>query len=185
MAIEVTKKKKEVKLPKGLDVFFQIAIVLFIIVSAAYLFVIYLNMQAEEAKTEIERQIEEKKAEIPEKEELERIAWEHFNLIEDFKTVTQSRKALSPFFGPFEGAVHPSVLVLNLSVNPEKNEAHFSGTGRNLVAVGQQFLALKNREFVLHAELTDLAVVEREDGTTYTEFAFMLSLAPDVFKLSF
>lgn len=182
MAIQVTEKKKEVKTPKGLDAFLQLSVVLFFLAAVAYGLFFYLNTEAEEAKAEVERQIEETKAQIPEKEELERRAQEHFNLIEDFKLLSRNRRVLSPFFEPFENMIHPRVMIFSFIAEVDQDEARFSGVGEDLVAVGQQFKGLKNTEFVLNVSLSELAVIRREDGRAYVEFSFQLELDPETFK---
>lgn len=179
MAIQVTEKKKETKYPKGIDVLFQFSVFFFIFVGLAYFFTIYLNMKAEELKGEIEQRTEEKKAEIPEKEELERTAHRYFQLIEDFKLIIGNNKIISPFFRPFEEMIHPRVVISSVSVNSFSNEGLIFGEGEDLVAVGQQFLALKNNEKASDVRLVSIDI-SSEEGIV--RFSFSLKFDKDLFK---
>lgn len=179
MAIQVTEKKKETKYPKGIDVLFQFSVFFFIFVGIAYFFTIYLNVKAEEVKVEVERRIEEKKAEIPEKDELEKTAHRYFQLIEDFKLIIDNNKIISPFFPPFERMIHPQVIVSSVSVNSFSNEGLIFGEGKDLVAVGQQFLALKNNEKVSDVNLMSIEILNEED---VVRFSFSLKFDKDLFK---
>ncbi len=180
MAIKVSEKKKETKLPKGMDMLFQFAVLLFVLVGASYFFMMYLNAEAEEKKTEIEQAITAKRAEIPEKEKLEEEARGYFNLIEDFKLVVENNRVLSPFFSPFEKMIHPNVSVFEMSVNLDEREGVIMGEGEDLVTIGQQFHALKNSESVSSVDLTGLTVPEEEDKIS---FSFSIRFDEELFKL--
>ncbi len=178
MAIQVSEKKKESTLPKGVDMLFRFAIVFFILVSLSYFFMMYLNAEAVETKTEIESAIETKKAEIPEKEELEKKIRDYFNLIEDFKLIVKNHRVMSPFFEPFEKMIHPEVSLSEMRLDLSGNTGTFAGKGEDLVAVGQQFHVLKNREFISDVELTGLTVSEDDEVV----FSFLIKLNADFFK---
>ncbi len=179
MAIQVTEKKKETKLPKGVDLLFHFAIALFILVGAAYFATMYLNVKAEETKAEIKQRIEEKKAEIPEKEELEKKAQSYFHLIEDFKLIANNQKITSPFFVPFEEMIHPEVAVFDLSFNLSGGEGMLLGEGKDLLVVGQQFYALKNNEDISDVNLSSLTISEEE---TVVGFSFTMKFKNEIFK---
>ncbi len=179
MAIKVSEKKKETKLPKGVDLLFQFAVLLFVLVGGSYFFMMYLNAEAKEEKKEIEQAIVAKRAEIPEKEKLEEKARGYFNLIEDFKLVVENNRVLSPFFGPFEKMIHPNVSVFEMSVNLGEGEGVITGSGRDLVTVGQQFHALKNSDFISNVDLTDLTVPEDDR----ISFSFSVKFSEELFKL--
>jgi hypothetical protein len=179
MAIQVTEKKKETKYPKGIDVLFQFSVFFFIFVGIAYFFTIYLNVKAEELKLEVERRIEEKKAEIPEKEELERVAQRYFHLVEDFKLIVDNNRVVSPFFFPFEEMIHPRVVISSLSVDSFSNSGIILGEGEDLVAVGQQFLALKNNENTSEVNLVNIDILSEEE---VVRFSFSLNFNKDLFK---
>jgi calcineurin-like phosphoesterase family protein len=181
MAIQVTEKKKEVKMPKGVDVLFNFAIVLFIAVGVAYFFSLYLNVKAEETKEEIKQRIEAKKAEIPEKAELEKTAQKYFHLIEDFKLVGDNQKRFSLFFEPFERMIHPEVSISEISFNFNEKEATMIGEGRELVSIGQQFYALKKNEDVSDVNLTSL-IISGEETEKSVIFVFSIKLNKDIFK---
>jgi len=185
MAIQVSEKKKEVKLPQGMDALFQFSIILFVLVGLSYFFMMYLNISAEERKSEIETKIEETKAQIPEKEELERKAERYFNHIEDFKLILGNHQVTSPFFGPFEEMIHPEVSILRTEVSLDENEGMLTGLGEDLVAVGQQFSALKSREFISDVNL--IALMVDEDEETREEiimFSFVIRVEPELFELN-
>jgi hypothetical protein len=179
MAIQVTEKKKETKYPKGIDLLFQFSIFFFILVGVAYFFTIYLNVRAEEVKMEVERRIEEKKAEIPEKEELERTAQRYFQLVEDFKLIVDNNKVISPFFYPFEEMIHPRVVISSVTVDSFSNNGIIFGEGEDLIAIGQQFLALKNNENASDVNLASIDILAEEE---VVRFSFSLNFDKDLFK---
>ena len=179
MAIQVTEKKKETKYPKGIDVLFQFSVFFFIFVGISYFFTIYLNVRAEEVKVEVERRIEEKKAEIPEKEELEKTAQRYFQLVEDFKLIIDNNKIISPFFFPFEEMVHPQVVISSVNVDSISNDGLIFGEGEDLVAVGQQFLSLKRNEKVSDVNLISIDISREED---VVRFSFSLKFDKDLFN---
>jgi hypothetical protein len=181
MAIQVTEKKKEVKLSKGVDIIFNFAIVLFIVVGAAYFFTVYLNAKAEETKNEIRQKIEAKQAEIPEKAELEKTAQRYFNLIEDFKTVAENQKITSSFYIPFQELIHPGITVYDFSLNLQQNMGEIRGGARDFVSVGQQFSALKRNENITSVTLVDLALTQ-EDNKRFVTFSFSLEFNEQLFK---
>ncbi len=181
MAIQVTEKRKEVKLPKGVDVLFNFAIVLFIIVGFAYFFTMYLNVKAEETKDEIKQRIEAKKAEIPEKAKLEKTAQAYFHLIEDFKTISRNQKITSPFFIPFEKMIHPEVTIFDISFNLDGGEGLMTGVGKNLLVVGQQFHALKNNENVSNVNLSSL-IISGDEEEKSVNFSFIMNINKDIFE---
>ncbi len=185
MAIQVSEKKNEIKLPQGLDALFHFAVVLFIIVGASYFFVLYLTARAEAREEQIEQKIEETKAQIPEKEELERTAQRYFNLIEDFKFVLEKHHLFSLLFSPFEEMTHPGVTIVSAEFNLDEGIIIVGGVTDNLVAVGQQFHALKNKDFILNVNLDNLNVKREDDIVLEREeilFSFMLSIDRDLFK---
>ncbi len=181
MAIKVSEKKKENKLPKGVDMLFQFAVFLFILVGSSYFFMMYLNAEAEEKKMEIEQAIEDKRAEIPEKEKIEEEVRGYFNLIEDFKLVVENNRVLSPFFVPFEKMIHPNVSVFEMGVNLDDGKGVITGGGENLVAVGQQFHLLKNSDFITNVDLTGLTV--SKDGQISFSFSIIFSVELFEFQL--
>jgi hypothetical protein len=178
MAIEVGKKKKETKLPKSLDLFFQFTIFLFVLVGASYFFMIFINARALDTKTQIEEQIKKKEAEIPEREELEKTAQEYFNLVEDFKTVVENHQVVSAFFDPFERIIHPKISVISVLLDVKNSEVSFMGEGENLVAVGQQFLILKNSEVVKEISLEQISLIEEIGEKKRVEFVFKIKIDP-------
>ncbi len=178
MAIQVSEKKKESNLPKGVDMLFQFAVVLFILVSISYFAMMYFNAEAKETKAEIELAIETKKAEIPEKQELERKARDYFNLVEDFKLLVKNQRVTSLFFEPFEKMIHPEVSLSDMRINLNENTGTFTGKGEDLVAVGQQFHALKNKDFISDVGLTGLTVSEEGEIV----FSFLIKFDTDFFK---
>ncbi len=173
MAIEVQKKKKGIDLPKGLDIFLQGMIVLFIIMGIVYFTFLYLNRQAKEEKSVIERQIEAKKAEIPEKQELERMAHEYRNLVEDFKLISENRSTFSLFFSPFEEMMHPATVVSSIRVDLEKNIINLAGNAENITVLGQQFFALKNNNKIEDVTLNNMEI-EKEEKTVSFSFEIQL-----------
>ncbi len=177
MAIQIDDKKKKVKLPKSLDILFNFALALFLIVTASYFLISFLIANAEEVKKEIEYNIEKKKAEIPEREELEETARSYFNLIEDFKNVVEKQKLVSLVFEPLERITHPAIVINNVNINLVDNQAQISGIGKNLVVIGQQFHALKNNEFVSTVNLDALSVTEEEGAV----FSFSIGFKEGLF----
>ena len=168
MAIEVQKKKKGIDLPKGLDIFLQGMIALFAVMGIIYLSLLYLNAQVNEEKKIIEEQIEAKKAEIPEKQELERVAHEYRNLIEDFKLVSQNRNTFSLFFNPFEEMVHPSVIIFSTRVNLEESVVNFTGEAEDITVLGQQFFALKNNKNIESVTLSSMEIEKEEKRVVFS-----------------
>jgi len=179
MAIKVSEIKKKTKVPEGVDALFYFSLFLFFLVGAFYLFMLNLNLKAEEKKVEIEQAIENKKAEIPEKKDLEETAQKYFNLVEDFKLISENRRVTSSFFGPFEKMVHPEVFLFEAEINLDENEGIFSGEGEDLVVVGQQFHFLKNNESVLNVELTELTVSREEEKVL---FSFSIKFNEELFR---
>ncbi len=179
MAIQVTEKKKETKYPKGIDILFQFSVFFFVFVGIAYFFTIYLNVQAEELKSEVERRIEEKKAEIPEREELEKNAQRYFQLVEDFKLIIDNNRIVSPFFYPFEEMIHPRVIISGMTVDSFSGNGLIFGEGEDLVAVGQQFLALKNNEKASDVNLVSIDILSEED---VVRFSFSLNFDKELFN---
>jgi len=182
MAIEVGKKKKKgSKTPKGLDIFFQAMVILFIIIVGSYFFAQHLKSQAEETKTEIESEIERRKAEVPEKKEMEDAARYYSNLIRDFKTVSDNRHIISSFFSPLERSIHPEVTIVALNIDPEGKSAVIEGEGEDFIAVGQQFHALKNRDFIEDVALSSLSTVRDGEEIDYITFVFDIEIVEDLF----
>jgi|GEM_PF-1842170 len=182
MAIEVSQqKKKKVKAPEGLDLFFQAMIFLFVLVVGGYFFMLHLNTQAEEIGREIEDEIARRKAAVPEREEMEDRARYHRHLIEDFQDIIDARYVMSPFFSPFEGSVHPSAEVFVLNIEPEERTVRVSGKGEDFVAVGQQFYALKAREFVEELSLSNLSTVREDEEVVAVEFTFDMQVEEELF----
>ena len=181
MAIEVSNRKKEIKLPKGADLFFHFNIILLILAGIFYGFVYYLNFQAESVSQEIEEFTQARKAEFPEKQEIQLIAQNYANLLNDFKEILSQRREASSFFPYFERLIHPNVSVLSADINLEEGGVSFSGRGRNLVAVGQQFYSLKNNEFALNVSLSGLVVPEEENEESGVNFSFSFDISPEIF----
>ncbi len=177
MAIQVDNKKKKVKLPKSLDILFNFALALFLVVTSSYFLISFLIVNAEEVKREIEHNIEKKKAEVPEREEFEEAARNYFNLIEDFKVVVEKQKLVSLIFEPVEKITHPAVVINNANINLENNQGQIGGVGKNLIVIGQQFHALKNNEFISSVSLDALSVTE--DGEV--NFSFTLGFKERLF----
>ncbi len=184
MAIEVGEKKKEVKLPEGMDALFQFSVVLFVLVGLSYFFVWYLDVRAKETQEEIEMQIEQTKAQIPEKQALEEKARAHFNLIEDFKLVLDNHHISSPFFGFFEEIIHPNSMIFNVGYDFDENTGIVTGKGEDLVVVGQQFNALKDSQIVREVDLVELVVDDDEDtGERIFAFSFQIRIDRELFEL--
>jgi Tfp pilus assembly protein PilN len=182
MAIQVSAKKKEVKMPKGIDILFNFSVVFLVFVGMVYFFTVYLNVRAENIKEDLEQKIESKRAEIPEKQELEKIATTYFQLIEDFKLVTKNRKTVSTFFKPFEKMIHPEVVISDMSLNLLQDEVLIFGKGEDIIAVGQQFRALKENKDVLAVNLSELNISEEENEDN-VRFSFSIKVDKDLLKL--
>jgi len=182
MAIQVEEKKKKTSSLKGVEVLLRFGLVLFVVTISAYFFITFLIIGVEGNKQEIRQEIEAKKAEIPEKQELEQVAREYFNLIEDFKLVVENHKTLSPFFSPFEKAIHPKVSVIGMNLNAVTGEGQITGTGDDFVAVGQQFHALKEREFIKSVNLTELRLTEDDSGEK-VNFIFSIVIDTELLAL--
>ena len=182
MAIEVTKKRKEIDSSKGLDLFFQFSVVLFVLAGAFYSFMVYMTNRAEGVNEEIRQFTEQQRAEFPEKQELELLAQKYHNLIGDFKDVSKRRSISSPFFLPFQGMIHPQARVANISIDLQDSAVIFMGSGADLIAVGQQFTNLKNREYVENVSLTNIALTE-EEGASFVRFAFSATIDSSLFEV--
>lgn len=181
MAIKVDKKKKEIEVPKGLDIFFYAMVFLFLVAVGGYFFMLHINQQAEEKRVEIEEEIERKRAEVPEKEKMEERARRYYDLIEDFQMIVSGRYVVSPFFEFFEESIHPVARVSVLDISPSERSARVMGTGEDFTAVGQQFYALKEKELVQDVALSSLSTVREDEEFSHIEFVFELTIAPGLF----
>ncbi len=172
MAIQIDNKKKKVKMPKSLDVLFNFALALFLVVVGSYFLISFLIANAEEVKREIEHNIEKKKAEIPERENLEEVARDTFNIIEDFKVIVEKQKLVSLIFGPLEKMTHPRASISSVSVNISNQQMNMSGMADGFVSAGQQFQALKENSLINSVSLDGLSL--NEDGQVM--FSFVINL---------
>lgn len=184
MAIQVTEKKKEIKIPKGVDILFQFGVVLLVVIGLAYLATFYLSTKAVEEKKEVEQSIENKKAEIPEKQKLEETARYYRNLIDDFQMIVKNNRILSPFFQPFQKMVHPEVILVNLSVNLLESQGSFMGQAEDIVAVGQQFMALKDNENIRSVSLESLLISGDDAEERKIDFSFVINVDKDLFNFN-
>ncbi len=186
MAIRITSERKQIKLPKGLDMFFQISIALFVVVGFMYLFIGYLENRALFAIKEVEETTEQKLAEIPNLSTLERKAHNYRRLLEDFKHVLGGHHIISPVFYFIQEIIHPRAQISTLNINLEEERMDFSGRGESLVIVGQQFYFLKSVDRIRSVELSSLSAIEErtEEGEsirTGVNFSFNLGLVPGIF----
>ncbi len=180
MAIQIDNKKKKVKMPKSLDVLFNFALALFVVVIGSYFLISFLIANAEEVKREIEHNIEKKKAEIPERESLEEVARDTFNIIEDFKIIVEKQKLVSLIFGPLEKMTHPRASISSVSVNISNQQMNISGMADGFVSAGQQFQALKDNTLISSVSLDGLSL--NEDGQVM--FSFVVNLKEGLLNFS-
>jgi hypothetical protein len=180
MAIQVENKKKKVKLPKSLDILFNFSLALIIIVVASYFFVDFLVATADETREKIENEIANKRAEIPEKEELEEVVRNYFNLIEDYKVLVENQRIISSFFPIFEEMIHPEVNIANVTFNSRERRGQIIGAGSGFVAVGQQFSALKENKNISSVRLENLNTSE-EDNRERVAFVFSINFVDGLF----
>ncbi len=181
MAIQVDNKKQRNKIPKSVDLLFNFSLILLLLVTGSYFFINFLMANTEEVRKEIEANIEKKKGEIPDRENVENIARDYFNLIEDFKLITSNQQSISLVFNPLEEMIHPGVSISSATVNLENNTMQMSGEAENLVAVGQQFQALKSNKNILSVDLESMIVL-REDKSGKILFSFSITFKKDLFK---
>ncbi len=182
MAIKIDEKKKKTSSLKGVEVLFRFGLGLVVVTVLSYFFITFLIIGVEETKQEIRQAIEAKKAEIPEKPELERVAQEYFHLVEDFKLVVENHKTMSPLFSPFEKAIHPKVSVTSMNLNTTTGEGQIVGSGDDFVAIGQQFHALKEKEFITSVNLTELRLTE-DDLSEKVTFTFSIVIDTELLAL--
>ncbi len=185
MAIKVgeEQKKKQGKgkeVPQSLDIFLPVTLILLLLMGGAYFFVLSLESQAKEEKEELERMIEVKEEEIPEETE-ERVE-RYSDLFNDFKTVVERHHVASPFFEPLERRMHSRVEINILDLDLENNELSLSGEGEGFVAVGQQFHALKDADFIKEIDLSNLELVKAEEGPDHINFSFEGRVKPELIK---
>ncbi len=187
MAIKVTPKKRQIKLPKGLDVLFQVSIGFLAVTLLTFLLFIFLEGRAINTLYDIEEITEEKLAEIPELGVLERKAHYYRRLMEDFQEVLAMHHLSSSVFPFIQSIIHPRARISNINVNFEERRVDFSGEAESLIVAGQQFYYLKSLERVRNVELSGLSMIqEREDHDgppirRGVSFSFDLRLIPGIF----
>ncbi len=173
MAIKVNPKKKQLKLPKGMDVLFQASIAVLVVVVVSYFVIIFLNSRAEETLQEINVLTRETLNEIPRLSELEKTAHEYKRLIEDFKDILADHRVASPLFPFIQGIIHPRSKISDLSIDLQNGKVNFSGEGESIVIAGQQFYYLKQFSDTRNVELSALTSIQpgdeggSRDGVSY------------------
>jgi hypothetical protein len=136
MAIEIIPKKEQER-PSSMKAFFYYFGKTLLIVSIVLsLFFLFFQWRFTQEIKAIDQSISQRKtADIV---SLEKAIKSYSEKTKDFSILFQEKKSLMSFFQVLEDAIHPDVVLTEIKVTKEENEALISAKAKDMTAFGQQ-----------------------------------------------
>ncbi len=169
--------KAQTKKTKVSKIFFAISFIVLVAVVASYFGLFYVEQEKAGERDGLKKELA--KQDVKEINQLKARLTRYQKKIDDFKTLTESRKYPTEFFSFLERNTHSSVSWQSIKLRLEKDELSMRGEAEDLITVIEQLLILKGSSDIKSVELTELQAFREEGGIAFEVFA---TLDSDIFS---